>query len=108
MLLRATPILLAILLFALGQLPAFAEDKPEADARRLINALGCKGCHKLEGDGSTLAPALDNIGSRMTREQISNHLASHATTDQQGFMPSYNTTSPAELSLLSDFLYNLQ
>lgn len=104
MLFRVIPILL------LGLCPLFvsAAEKPEMDARRLINALGCKGCHKLEGDGGSLAPELDKIGSRMTRDQISKHLAKHTTAHKNGFMPSYRTTSQAELKLLSNFLYNLQ
>lgn len=85
-----------------------AEESAEISSRLLINALGCKGCHKLEGDGGSLAPELDKIGSRLTRAQINKHLAAHATTHKNGFMPSYSTTSPAELTSLSDFLYNLR
>lgn len=80
----------------------------EAEARRLINALGCKGCHKLEGDGGELAPELDKIGSRMTRVQISTHLAAHSKTRTRGFMPSYSTTPEEDLKTISDFLYNLK
>lgn len=108
MLQRTIPILLMILLFAINSLPLSAADKPETEARRLINALGCKGCHKLQGEGGSLAPELDHIGSRMTRDQISKHLADHSTPRPKGFMPSYKTTSQAELKLLSDFLYHLQ
>lgn len=97
-----------ILLLCLCPLLLNAAEQQEVDARRLINALGCKGCHKLEGDGGTLAPELDHIGTRMTRDQISKHLANHTSAHKNGFMPSYNTTSQAELKLLSDFLYNLQ
>ena len=86
----------------------FTLNAQEADARRLINALGCKGCHKIQGDGGNLAPELDQIGSRMTRDQIKKHLANHRTSNKENFMPSYDTTSQAELTLLSDFLYNLQ
>ena len=82
-----------------------ADDSSEAEARRLFNALGCKGCHQFEGDGGSLAPPLDQIGSRMTREQIKSHLEDHAETRKKGFMPSYSTTSQKELELLSDFLY---
>ena len=44
----------------------------------------------------------------MTREQIKKHLAKHVSQSKEAFMPSYDTTSQAELNLLSDFLYNLQ
>jgi len=99
---------LLLLLSLLTLLPGLlaAEEPPEVEARRLFNALGCKGCHLFDGDGGTLAPPLDQIGSRMTREQIKNHLSSHADSRSSDFMPSYNTTSEEELELLSDFLYS--
>jgi len=94
----------------LGQLilspVAYADKASEAEARRLFNAFGCKGCHQFEGDGGSLAPPLDQIGSRMTREQIRKHLAAHVETRKKGFMPSFSTTSQEELELLSDFLYS--
>ena len=85
-----------------------AENSAAAEAQELINALGCKGCHKLAGDGGTLAPELDQIGSKMTRAQINKHMASHSEARQQGFMPSYDTTPKADLNKISDFLYNLK
>jgi len=85
---------------------AVSDDDQEVRARRLFNALGCKACHQFGGDGGSLAPALDQIGSRMTREQIEQHLAAHAETRTRGFMPSYSTTPTDELKILSDFLYN--
>lgn len=97
-----------LIICLLTSLPLQAAEDPEARARRLINALGCKGCHELEGNGGSLAPALDKIGSRLTKQQIEKHLAAHGSTRQKGFMPSYNTTSKDELQNLSDFLYNLR
>lgn len=108
MLFRSALILLPILVISLSPLSLSAEENSEADARRLINALGCKGCHKLQGDGGNLAPELEHIGSRMTRAQIKEHLTSHGKSRKENFMPSYDTTSQAELTLISDFLYNLQ
>ena len=94
-----------LLLFSLLlTFPATAEES-EVQARRLLNALGCKGCHSFEGDGGSLAPALDQIGSRLTGEQIEKHLAAHTETRKQGFMPSYNTTAEDKLKILSDFLH---
>ncbi len=105
---RCKIILLAALLFCSSLRPALAElSKPdEARARLLINALGCKGCHKFEGDGGSLAPVLDQVGSRLSKEQIVDHLAAHASTRQTGFMPSYNTTEQEELKNLSEFLHS--
>ncbi len=108
MLIRRLFILVLALTFSQVPTSVSAEEAPEINARRLINALGCKGCHRLEGAGGSLAPELDKIGSRMTREQIRNHMTAHASSRQGGFMPSYNTTSQAELENLSEFLYNLR
>ena len=96
-----------LLLMALVMLPTWlaAEETSGTEARRLFNALGCKGCHLFEGQGGSLAPALDDIGSRMTRSQIIRHLEAHAEARGPEFMPSYSTTSKEELELLSDFLY---
>lgn len=106
--LRYTFIYTAALLLTVTPATSMAEVSSEAEARRLINALGCKGCHSLEGDGGNLAPALDQIGSRMSRDQISQHMAAHSREEQKGFMPSYNTTPSTELKLISDFLYHLK
>ncbi len=101
-------ILFLLLLFSLLlRLPATAEE-PEVEARRLLNALGCKGCHSFEGDGGSLAPALDRIGSRLSREQIAKHLVAHTENRQQSTMPSYNSTAADKLKILSDFLYKHQ
>lgn len=104
---QSLAILLLTLIIIQSPSALHAEETAEIRARRLINALGCKGCHKLEGNGGSLAPILDKIGSRMTRDQIRKHLAAHSESRKNGFMPSYKTTSPAELTDISDFLYNL-
>ncbi len=96
-----TTLLLLCLLLAT---PVAAEDS-EASARRLINALGCKGCHSFEGDGGSLAPALDQVGNRKTREEIIKHLAAHEETRKSSIMPSFSTTPQDALKILSDFLY---
>ncbi len=100
-------LLISLLLSFCLLTPAMAEPQVnEAKARRLMNSLGCKGCHRFEGDGGALAPQLDKIGSRLTSEQIEKHLRAHASTRKKGFMPSYNTILKLELNNLSQFLYN--
>ena len=90
--------------------PAGAElsQAEEARARRLINALGCKGCHRLERDGGSLAPELDTVGSRLSEDQLVAHLKAHSATRQSGFMPSYATTNLEDLQVLSKFLRSLR
>ncbi len=99
-------LLLIICLLLAGNL--YAQSDPEIRARRLLNALGCKGCHKLEGDGGTLGPPLDQVGSRLTRKQIEEHLAAHASQRGGSIMPSFSTTPKEDLKALSDFLYNIK
>jgi len=103
---RLCSLALVLSLLILSPHPLHADDRSEAAARRLFNALGCKGCHQFEGDGGSLAPPLDQIGSRKTRQQIKDHLVAHGENRKSAFMPSYSTTSQADLELLSDFLYS--
>lgn len=77
-------------------------------ALELIQSLGCKGCHKIKGDGGSLAPDLTQIGSRMTAEQIHNHLVAPSDTRTKGFMPSYSTLTENDLNLITQYLYNLR
>lgn len=100
--------LLLLFSFFIISLPSFAEERAPSDALELIKSLGCRACHKLAGEGGTLAPELDKIGSRKTAKQIEQHLAAHLKPNPDAFMPSYNTTSQEELKLLSDYLYNLK
>jgi hypothetical protein len=105
---RPQLLIFAALLCCLTLTTPAAADEPEVQARRLLNALGCKACHKFGGDGGSLAPALDQIGSRLTKEQIELHLSAHAETQARDKMPCYGTTPAAELKILSDFLHNHQ
>lgn len=95
-------LLLPALLLCLS-LPAMAEND-ETRARRLINGLGCKACHSFEQSGSTLAPALDRIGSRFSQQQLLETLSQHRDVDSKPFMPSYATTPEEELNILLQFL----
>lgn len=81
---------------------------PTDPALQLIQSLGCKGCHTIKGGGGSLAPDLTQIGSRMTAEQIHNHLVAHSDTRTGGFMPSYSTLTENDLNLITQYLYNLR
>ena len=102
---RHLTITASFILFCLLLTSAASAADSEAQARRLFNALGCKGCHQFEGDGGSLAPALDQIGSRLSKAQIETHLATHAET-RKSIMPSFSTSSHDELKTLSEFLHN--
>ncbi|WP_020677177.1 c-type cytochrome [Geopsychrobacter electrodiphilus] len=104
------PILVAItLLLSTLTSPLLAADltsEQSAQARQLFTALGCQACHDFNKSGSTLAPSLDRIGLKLNAEQILARLQLPAQKLGQGekFMPSYRTTAPAQLELLSRFL----
>lgn len=93
---------LAILFASPG--PAAADPQ---QARQLINALGCKGCHRLEEHGGSLAPELDKVSTRLTEKQILQFLAGQGQNPPQHKMPSYATTPAAQLKIIASYLYNL-
>lgn len=87
---------------------AAADTSPVDPALQLIHALGCKGCHSINGDGGSLAPDLTQIGSRFTSNQIEALLIVPTKTRTRGFMPSYSSLPKSELQLISNYLYNLR
>lgn len=87
--------------------PAAAADA--ARAQDQINALGCKGCHSLKGEGGTLAPALDGVGKRMGKEQIKAQLLDPKKKNPRTMMPSYaKQLSEPDLKNLVDYLAGLK
>lgn len=98
--------LLFVLIFVLcSSLSALAED-PEPQARRLMNALGCKACHSFEQSGSALAPPLDRIGARLNLQQLKEKLTAHRNNNKKIFMPNYMTTPEEDLNAILQFLAN--
>jgi ubiquinol-cytochrome c reductase cytochrome b subunit len=80
--------------------PAAGAD--EARARRLLNALGCKGCHLLAGQGGSVGPALDQLGRRLDAAALLQYLQLPAAEGQT--MPAYDHLPQAELKILADYL----
>jgi len=73
----------------------------------LIHALGCKGCHTINGEGGSLAADLTKIGTRMSVKQIKAQLIAEPATRTKGFMPSYSSLPDKDLTSISEYLYNL-
>ncbi len=96
----------AAIILALAPPALAAED--EARARELINALGCKGCHRINGDGGNLGPALDKVGSRLTTGQIRAKLIAPKQADPASIMPAYPHLSEEDLKILAEHLGNLK
>lgn len=103
-------ILLSLYLISTGPAQALdsASTNPSDPTMQLIQALGCKGCHTIKGQGGSLAPDLTQIGSRMTALQIRDQLVAPVNHQPEGFMPSYSTLRTEQLETISQYLYNLR
>ncbi len=105
-----TIIILFILFLSLGgfittSVFATTDTRQISSELKLIQVLGCKGCHALAGKGGSLAVSLDHIGNRFTAIEIEKQLI-HGKTNNKNFMPSYKTQSTTDIQNLSSFLYN--
>lgn len=85
--------------------PALAADEA---ALKLINSLGCKGCHMLKGEGGTLAPALDGIGKRLPEKTIREQLVNPKAKNPRTMMPSFANLAEKDLKTLVDYLKSLK
>lgn len=97
--------LLFTLLFLALTLPcaARAEDL-EAQARELINALGCKGCHPFNGQGGNLAPSLNEVGARLSKEEIRAWLIAPKNQRPDSLMPSFRHVPAEDIEILVRYL----
>lgn len=100
-------------LFVVGSLLTFTArtsaapaPEPDGSAAQLIESLGCRGCHRIQGNGGSLATDLTTIGTRLTTAEIVELLTAHTRTDNNQLMPSYSTLSTEEINKLSSYLYN--
>jgi putative heme-binding domain-containing protein len=97
--LLVVPLLMTILLSAA---PARADDSL---ARELINTQGCKGCHRLAGEGGTVGPDLTEVGKRLTPEQIRQQLLDPKSRNSDAIMPAFDHLAPGEIDALVEFLF---
>ncbi len=98
---------LAAGLLGLLVLPSLAS-ADEATARKLINSLGCKGCHTIEGSGGSIGPNLDKVGSQMAPEAIKQQLLNPKANNPNSIMPSQAHLSADDINALVEFLSNLK
>lgn len=76
----------------------------EARGRELINSLGCKGCHQIDGAGGKLGPSLDGLGERYSKEEIEKHITEPKSFNPKSMMPSYGHLKEEDLEALVKFL----
>lgn len=87
---------------------ALAQPDPEALARRLLNSQGCKACHRLDGEGASFAPALDQVGSRLSREQLRGKLVNPGRQHAGGRIADFSHLQDEEIDALTHFLSQLR
>ncbi len=97
---RILIIVTTLIVLGSNRLPA-----EEISARSLLLSQGCKGCHAFEGDGGTLGPALDKVGSRLTVFQIEQILLNPKLSNPDSVMPSFKHLKDEERKSLADFLH---
>lgn len=87
-----------------------ASSPPAADgsAIQLVEALGCRGCHRIQEYGGSSATDLTDVGTRLTPAEIAQSLAPHPGSDASLSMLTYTTLSAEEIDKLSNYLYNLR
>ena len=88
---------------AFGQPPATAGPE-RVSAAILLDAGGCRGCHRIGGRGGSQGPDLAGVGQRLSRERLKRQLQTPRQLDPATLMPAYDHLSPAEIELLLDFL----
>lgn len=102
-------LLLLLIIFTSSPIPAvYAEEPPlEEDVQKMIEVLGCMGCHTINDSGGSLAINLTLIGSWKSEDQIKAQLTADPA-DRKGFMPSYQSLPEKNLRQISTYLYNLE
>jgi mono/diheme cytochrome c family protein len=104
---RATGTMMTMaFLLSLAASPAFAADV--ARGQELSKSLGCKGCHKIEGSGGNLGPALDGVGKRMKAEQLRKQLVEPKSLNPKSIMPAQTKLPAADLQALIDYMQSLK
>ncbi|MBI4519054.1 MAG: c-type cytochrome [Deltaproteobacteria bacterium] len=87
-----------------------ASDVPEAEAlakgKRLFEDLGCRGCHRLGGEGNSIGPELDRVGRRRTPNWLLQHFRDPAKSTPGSLMPPLRVTDE-EVEQLTVYMMSL-
>jgi ubiquinol-cytochrome c reductase cytochrome b subunit len=92
--------------------PIPVEMVERSTVRQLVGAAvfqykNCRNCHALDGMGGRRGPDLTTVGIRLTRDQLINQVSNG--TPGGGLMPAFGKQiSPAEMTILVDFLVSLR
>jgi ubiquinol-cytochrome c reductase cytochrome b subunit len=83
---------------------AFAQTDNGEPALRLLNSQGCKACHRINETGAGIGPSLEKVGSRLSKEQLRDKLASPQKSHAAGRIADFSHLRDQELDALINFL----
>ncbi len=86
--------------------PGKAESPSVAAGRKVYNDMMCAGCHKLDGKGGTVGPAMDGIGARRTRQELMDRMLKRRAGTVMPTLPP--DTSDKKINDLVDYLMTLK
>ncbi len=69
--------------------PEVKTDPLIGEGKRLFQEFHCEYCHRLEGHGGTVGPALDNVGMRRNREWLADHFRDPKKVTAGSKMPNF-------------------
>ncbi|MEI6386504.1 MAG: c-type cytochrome [Spirochaetota bacterium] len=76
-----------------------------SEGAALFKENNCFSCHSLGGTGGSSALALDNVGSKLSAEQIAKQIADPRSVNQAAIMPAFmNFLSAPQINSIADFL----
>jgi cbb3-type cytochrome oxidase cytochrome c subunit len=81
-------------------------ENPPAEAiagAMLYEARGCKFCHTLNGSGEKMAPVLNGLAARRTRDWVAEHFADPPKLSPNSEMPAYKF-NPQDLKAITDYV----
>jgi ubiquinol-cytochrome c reductase cytochrome b subunit len=85
---------------------AYVKDRTplELQGALVLQNKQCRNCHSLGGEGGRRGPALDGVGTRLTRDQLIRQVLQGG-----GNMPAYGKNlTPAEVTALVAFMATLR
>ncbi len=69
---------------------------------------GCMNCHSLHGEGGTFGPPHDQVGRKLTLEQIEHYIKNPQSVNPEALMPAQEDLSEKEVEEVAKFLSSLK
>lgn len=78
------------------------------EGEAVFKVQGCAGCHKVQGIGGSVGPALDKIGAKRDRQWLHLQLVNPKANNPKSLMPSLSHLPEKEEEALLQYLLSLQ